>query len=270
MSSSSGYQLGQRAVDDFHEDGFLMIPDYFPLDEMERFSEIARRDREILLNYPYTSLDADGRPTKLFVWSKLRDDIYSAYARHQALVTPWTQFLGGPVTYFHHKMMMKEPKTPGAWEWHQDYGYYYEHYLRADMGGVMIAIDEASRENGCLEVLRGSHQFGRVNHTRLGDQSEHETAADPIRVEVLMERCERVYCEMSPGTVLFFHSNMLHHSAPNLSDLPRWALITNYTRIDNPPFSAPSSWGQEFESWSSEQVRQATEAYASYQIQRGR
>ena len=78
MSSSSRYQLTQTAVDHFHEDGFLMIPDYFPLDEMERFSEIVRRDREILLNYPYTSLDADGRPTKLFVWSKLRDDIYSA------------------------------------------------------------------------------------------------------------------------------------------------------------------------------------------------
>ncbi|MEM7362799.1 MAG: hypothetical protein AAF525_02140 [Pseudomonadota bacterium] len=69
MSSSSGYQLSQAAVDQFHEDGFLMIPDYFPVDEIARFSEIVRRDREILLNYPYTSLDADGRPTKLCVWS---------------------------------------------------------------------------------------------------------------------------------------------------------------------------------------------------------
>lgn len=270
MTSFETCLLSQSDVDQFHEDGFLMIRDYFSVEEIKRFSAIARRDREILLNFPYTSLDADGRPTKLFVWSGLRDDIYSAYARHEALVRPWEQFLGGPVTYFHHKMMMKEPNTPGAWEWHQDYGYYYEHYLRPDMGGVMIAIDEASRTNGCLQVLKGSHRFGRINHARMRDQSDHETAADPSRVEVLLDHCERVYCEMTPGTVLFFHANTLHHSAPNLSDLPRWAMISNYTRVDNPPFAASPDWGKDFETWSGDQVCEAAEAYARHQTERGR
>ena len=270
MSSSSTYQLSQTVVDQFHEDGFLMIPDYFSDDEMTRFSKVARRDKEILLNFPYTSLDADGRPTKLFVWSTLRNDLYSAYARHEALVRPWEQLLGGPVTYFHHKMMMKEPNTLGAWEWHQDYGYYYERYLRPDMGGVMIAIDEANRANGCLEVLRGSHRFGRVNHARLGHQSEHETAADPDRVRVLLACCERVYCEMTPGTVLFFHANLLHHSEPNLSNSPRWALISNYTRVDNPPFEASPGWGEDFETLTADQVQEEVRAYALHQAERGR
>ena len=270
VTQAPNYQLSQSDVDQFHEDGFLMIRDYFSRSEMERFSDIARCDREMLLNFPYTSLDAEGRPTKLFVWSKLRSDIYSAYARHEALVEPWDQLLGGQVTYFHHKMMMKEPNTLGAWEWHQDYGYYYEHYLRPDMGGVMITIDEASKTNGCLEVLRGSHRFGRVDHSRLGHQSEYETAADPDRVKVLLACCERVYCEMTPGTVLFFHANLLHHSGPNLSNSPRWALISNYTRTDNPPFAASPGGGENFETLSADQVQEAVKAYALRQTERDR
>ena len=263
------YQLPRSDVDRFHDDGFLIIPDYFPPDEIVRFSEIARRDRAKLLNFPHTPADAEGRAAKLFVWHELRDDIYSAYARHEALVKPWEQFLGGPVTYFHHKMIMKDPNSRGAWEWHQDYGYYYENFLRPDMGGVMVSIDEATRANGCLEVLRGSHRFGRVNHAPLGGQGERDTMADPDRVQVLLDRCERIYCEMKPGTALFFHANLLHHSEPNPSDLPRWALITNYTRLDNPRFTAPEGWGLDFEVWSAEQVGEAVEAYAQSQSEEG-
>ena len=99
FESQGKFHLTRADVDRFHDDGFLIIPDYLPPDEIARFSEIARRDREKLLNFPYTPTDAEGRAAKLFGWDRLRDDIYSAYARHEALVKPWEQFLGGPVTY---------------------------------------------------------------------------------------------------------------------------------------------------------------------------
>ncbi len=30
------------------------------------------------------------------------------------------------VCHFHSKLMQKEPRVGGAWEWHQDYGYWYK------------------------------------------------------------------------------------------------------------------------------------------------
>ncbi len=71
---------------------------------------------------------------------------------------------------------------------------------------VAIAVDRATRENGCLQVIRGSHRLGRLDHGRVGGQ----TGADIERVAQVMRSHERVYVEMAPGDALFFHCNTLH------------------------------------------------------------
>lgn len=52
-------------------------------------------------------------------------------------------------------------------------------YLYPDSGSVFIAVDDCTRENGCLQVLRGSHLMGRVDHKVVGKQLQ----ADLERVE---------------------------------------------------------------------------------------
>ena len=76
--------------------------------------------------------------------------------------------------------------------------------------------------------------MGRIEHGRFAGQ----TGADPERVEVARERLEHVYCEMAPGTALFFHSNLLHASAMNASTQARWALICCYNAASNTPYKA--------------------------------
>jgi ectoine hydroxylase-related dioxygenase (phytanoyl-CoA dioxygenase family) len=51
-----------------------------------------------------------------------------------------------------------------------------------------------------------------------------------------MKLFERVYVELEAGDVLFFHSNLLHMSEANLSDKPRWSLISVYNLSYNKPF----------------------------------
>ncbi|MFH1570917.1 MAG: phytanoyl-CoA dioxygenase family protein, partial [Gemmatimonadota bacterium] len=63
-----------------------------------------------------------------------------------------------------------------------------------------------------------------------GDQ----TGADPARVDLARQHLDHVYCEMAPGTALFFHANLLHASDPNTSDDPRWTLICCYSTRHNP------------------------------------
>jgi ectoine hydroxylase-related dioxygenase (phytanoyl-CoA dioxygenase family) len=128
--------------------------------------------------------------------------------------------------------MLKEPRVGGAWEWHQDYGYWYDNgCLYPDMASCLIAIDPATRENGCLQILEGSQRLGRINHGRTGEQA----GADLQRVQAAMQRFPLVYCEMGPGDALFFHGNLLHCSAQNTSDKPRWSLICCYNTKHNDP-----------------------------------
>jgi len=100
------------------------------------------------------------------------------------------------------------------------------------MLSVFIAIDPCTEENGCMQVLRGSHLMGRIEHGFAGEQ----TGADLGRVEEAKKRLELVHCKMQAGTALFFHSNLLHTSEANLSDKPRWALICCYNTKHNDPY----------------------------------
>ena len=85
----------------------------------------------------------------------------------------------------------------------------------------MVALDPATRANGCLKVVRGSNRLGRLEHQSSGSQ----LIADPRRVAMALREMEEVHCELAPGSVLYFHGNTLHASEPNLSSQPRWSLI---------------------------------------------
>src|SRR5690606_17889860 len=89
------------------------------------------------------------------------------------------------------------------------------------MISAFVALDAATIENGCLQVLKGSHLLGRLEHGLVGNQ----TGANTTRIELIEPLFERVHCEMSPGSVLFFHCNLLHASASNESDFSRRSFI---------------------------------------------
>ncbi len=159
------------------------------------------------------------------------------------IISAVAQFLDSdaPVCHFHSKLMQKEPKVGGAWEWHQDYGYWYKNqFMFPDqLMSVMVALTAANKENGCLQVIRGSHKLGRVNHGFSGEQ----VGADMTMVDNALQTMELVYCDLQPGDALFFHSNLLHRSEANLSDHPRWSIISCYSSQSNLAYNETStSW----------------------------
>jgi hypothetical protein len=204
----------------------------FAPEEIELLGRIARADRA-LEGQAASRRDGSGGTIRLSVRNELGDDIYSAFVRCRRLVDTAERLVGGEVYHYHHKMIFKEPRLGGAWEWHQDYGYWYQTgCLFPDLVSCMIAVDRAEPANGCLQILKGSHRMGRLDHGPVGDQ----TGADPERVDAALERLERLWCELEPGDALFFHCNLLHRSDRNDSNHPRWALICCYNAASNDPY----------------------------------
>jgi hypothetical protein len=224
--------LSEPQVTQFLRDGFLLIENLLDAEETVMLAEAARSD-ELMQKAAMDTRDTAGRRTNLSLWNHPGNDIYGMIARSEPVVNSMEQLLGGEVYHYHSKLSAKQPRVGGAWEWHQDYGYWYLNgCLFPDMASLYIAIDPATRENGCLQVLRGSHRMGRVEHGRFGEQ----TGADPERVEAARQRLEHVYCEMPAGAGLYFHSNLLHTSDANLSDRSRWGLICCYNTAANDPY----------------------------------
>src|SRR5688572_18547347 len=224
--------LSAAQLEQFHRDGYLLVKSLFDQEEMDLLLKTAKHDQE-MLSHGFGVSDTKGLVSKLSLWNHPGDDIYGMIGRCRRVVDSCEQILGGEVYHYHSKMMLKEPKVGGAWEWHQDYGYWYQNgCLFPEMASGLIAVDRATKENGCLQLLKGSQAMGRVEHGRFGQQ----TGADPERVEQAMRVFDMVYFEADPGDVLFFHSNTLHASAPNTSDRPRWSLICCYNTKHNNPY----------------------------------
>jgi hypothetical protein len=222
----------------FDRDGYLIVRGLLSGEEVGLLSDIARIDRN-LVEQKLVRRDGEGGSAELTVVNNLPEDtIYGAIVRSELIVRPMEKFLGGEVYHYHHKMILKQPQTGGAWAWHQDYGYWYSNgCLFPHMASCMIAVDRANQENGCLQVLPGSHHVGRIDHVTLDARSgSGQTGADPERMQHILPKFERVYVELEPGDALFFHSNLLHRSDKNASDRPRWAFICCYNAARNDPY----------------------------------
>jgi hypothetical protein len=217
----------------FERDGFFIVRALFDQEEAELLSRAMESDSNIRGNL-FDWHDKGGAATRIAVWNHPGDSVYGLAARSERLVGTMEVLLGGEVYHYHSKLTAKEPYEGGAWEWHQDYGYWYNNgCLYPLMASCMIALDRSTRENGCLQVLKGSHLIGRIDHKVVKGE---QVAADPDRVEQAIKHHDLVYCEMEPGDGLFFHSNLLHRSDQNRSPNRRWTLICVYNAARNDPF----------------------------------
>lgn len=229
---SSNKRLDAKDKARFDQDGFIVKKQFVSEQEIDLLYKTSLADT-VIQEQTYGRSDKEGNVTNLALWYTPDDSIYSALARSERIVKGAELLLGEKVGHFHSKLMQKKPRVGGAWEWHQDYGYWYnDGFLMPQMLSVMTAFTPSIKENGCLQVLVGSHLIGRINHGVSGDQK----GVDEERLEVVLKRFERVYVEMQPGDVLFFHSNLLHRSDMNRSENPRWSLITAYNAVSNEPF----------------------------------
>jgi ectoine hydroxylase-related dioxygenase (phytanoyl-CoA dioxygenase family) len=226
--------LSLSQIEAFHTDGFIVIPSFFKAEEVNKLYTFATQD-DAISKHSYGMKDSSGKESKLALWFNPGNDPFGLMVRSERMVSMVNQLMEGDeaVSHYHSKIMQKEPKVGGAWEWHQDYGYWYKAQFPfpEQMISVMTALTSADRENGCLQVIKGSHKMGRVNHHTDGNQM----GADMKYVEQALEMMKLIFVELKPGDVLIFHSNIFHRSEANLSDRARWSFISAYSRVSNVP-----------------------------------
>lgn len=148
----------------------------------------------------------------------------------------------GPGLRFHHgKVNSKLPGTATEVKWHQDFA--FEPMTNDDMITCLLFIDDVTLENGPLEVIPGSHKGPIYSHWHNG----RFTGA--VADEVVAPSMDNIVkCTGMAGSACLMHANLLHGSAPNLSDSPRTLYITTYyaeDAIELSPNHLPSTFTHE-------------------------
>lgn len=232
--------LTPNQIKTYHQDGFLILKSFFSKLEVDKLYGTALQDDAMLKNALDLN-DQTGKKTKLSLWFTPGNDVFGYMTRSKRVIQSIAPLLDSdaPVCHFHSKLMQKEPRVGGAWEWHQDYGYWYKNqFMFPDqLISVMVALTEANKQNGCLQIIKGSHKLGRVNHGFAGEQ----VGADMTMVDNALKTMPLIYCELEQGDALIFHSNLLHRSEANLSDRPRWSIISCYCSQSNLAYNETST-----------------------------
>lgn len=226
----------------YNRDGYYVVPSMIAAPEVADFRTHARNqlEAEAEQGEVMSKGDKTGKQTMLKMWNSAGDDKFGLLARDERLVHTAESLIGEQTYLYSHKMTMKRPREGGAWEWHQDFAYWYNNScLSPNMLSIWIALDKSNKANGCLQVLKGSHILGRLDHVREDGQTNVESSY----LNEALKRFEHLHVEMEPGDGLVFHSNLLHRSDANNSDTHRWGYICSYNAAVNAPFKRVREYG---------------------------
>ncbi|MEZ5022796.1 MAG: phytanoyl-CoA dioxygenase family protein [Chitinophagales bacterium] len=122
--------------------------------------------------------------------------------------------------------LLYKPKTKNnEVPWHQDF---LSRPNESEKILTWMAIDDATKENGCLKIIPGSHKQGFREWYRVKGETHH----DRIKISEA-ELQKAAYVEMNAGDVLIFSNYLIHSSEENNSDLPRRAFRAVFKKLDD-------------------------------------
>ena len=232
--------LTQEQKDQFWHDGFLMVDKAVDRDQLSGLKEVFAGwiddSREHLNDFGET---LDGRPrfdlqpghtkeSPALRRVQSPEEVSATYAdvmRNAHTVDYCTDLIGPDLRFHHGKVNSKLPGTMTQVKWHQDF--LFQPMTHHDMITCLLFLDEVTTENGPLEVIPGSHKGPLYSHWQDGTftGAVDEQIVAPMKHKI-------VKCTGSAGSVCLMHVNLLHGSAPNLSDKPRTLYITTYYAED--------------------------------------
>ncbi len=116
-------KLTKAEIATYHEDGLLFLRKLFDPQEIDLLRRAMEEDPEIR-EHSLLRADQEGGATRISLWNRAGDSVYGLAARCEKIVDAAETLIGEPVYHFQSKLTAKDPKIGGAWEWHQDYGYW--------------------------------------------------------------------------------------------------------------------------------------------------
>ena len=117
----------------------------------------------------------------------------------------------------------KPAKHGGVVAWHQDYSYWTRTQAMQHLT-CWVALDDATEENGCLQYVPKSHNWGLLDKPELA--GDMDGLMDYLTEEQKAE-FKPVPIELPKGYATFHHPLMVHGSYENKSNRSRRALVIN-------------------------------------------
>jgi ectoine hydroxylase len=227
-------RLSDAQAGQFEREGYLVMPELFSAEEVALMKaaaeEVYAQDRIEIQR------ERDGRTPRTAFAAHRYNDVFAKIAAHPRLIEPAMQLLGGPVYIHQFKVNAKAAFSGDVWQWHQDYGTWKRDDDMPEALGMNVAVflDEVTHINGPLMFIPGSHKLGVL-------EAGHDTTTtsyplwtiDHDTIGKLVERGGIVAPKGPAGSMILFHSCLVHASTSNLSPWNRVSVYLSLCAVSN-------------------------------------
>jgi ectoine hydroxylase-related dioxygenase (phytanoyl-CoA dioxygenase family) len=231
--------LNATQMRQYQEEGYLILPGVFSLAEVERMRQEADRILKLMINSSLAlaevnpRLDLRTRNGHQVVRKVQPINDLSAVLREVAedsrLLQPMRELLGCEPILMEEKLNYKQalaqpvdlPCRPDddAFPFHHDWGYYRAQGYPKETLSSAVSIDESTPDNGPIRVIPGSQRREwPLSHDGKGPEIADGTFSAADALDVLAPA----------GSVMLFHSALVHHSGPNQTAAPRRIMIYSH------------------------------------------
>lgn len=227
-------KLTPAQVEQFKREGYLFFPQLFSREEMSVLcAEVPKIYAE---HRPEIVREKDGVTPRTSFAAHTYNRLFAKLARHPRLIEPIEQVFGEKLYIHQFKINAKAAFDGDIWQWHQDYGTWKRDDEMPEPRAMNIALflEEVNEFNGPLLFIPGSHQLGVVD-------AGHDTTTtsyplwtiDSATITKLVERGGIVAPKGPPGSMLLFHSCLVHGSSSNLSPWDRTIVYLSLCAVSN-------------------------------------
>ena len=232
--------LSAADVAQYHERGYVLLPNLFDAPQLARFDQrfrdliegrAALPEQLLVVRDVMVVKGAVRAASPLHAVNKIlnfeNDPVLFEYVTHRPLLDAAAALVGSGLMSIATNVFNKPPGVDGRHPLHQDLLYFPLRPADAIVG-VWTALEPATRENGCLCVIPGSQRGPLLHHADPDWEHVNKYFFGAEGVDL----AARVHLPMEPGDTLLFHPLLLHGSGHNASSGFRRAISCHYARRD--------------------------------------
>jgi len=238
--------VAEQAIEDFEKDGAVCLRGVLDTDWVDRM----RRAVDHLTANPGPMRESyyPDRPgdffSEKFMWTF--DEDFRSYALESPVASAVGRLMRTRrLNFFYDHLLVKQPGTDSATEWHQDTNFWP--FSGQQIATLWAPLDRATRDNGVLEFVRGSHKWHDRPMSRptiFGDrdgkpQDVNDKGAGPVDntpkqpdIEKDRDQFDIVSWDLDPGDAVVFTALTLHYASSNPTDACRRGLATRWLGDD--------------------------------------
>ncbi|SCL14656.1 ectoine hydroxylase [Micromonospora nigra] len=234
-------KLTDDQVEAYERDGFLLLPAYFSADEVALMR--AELPAVFGVESPALIREAGSGVVRGVHGVHESNPVFAALVHQARMVEPARQLLDSDVYVHQFKINAKLALVGDVWEWHQDFLFWHEEDGMPEPRALTIGLflDDVDEFNGPLMLVPGSHHGDLCEVSRQPDTEGWASTLTSslkyqVRADTLADAVDGrgIVAPKGPaGSVLIFHSKILHGSAPNMSPRNRTIVLTTYNSVDN-------------------------------------